>query len=735
MATTSITDYLKSQGKDSSYAARIALANSLGIPGYTGTAAENTALLSKLQGTPTSGGLSMLTGSGANALVQPSTSTPSLTSFQAPQIAQASLQQTPAQLAQPTLLGKVVQAVKSQAGNLTANISKAVGPQPGSGTPTPGPSVYDYGTPGTSTYIPAQIVPQQQTVQPVQQSVAPTTGLSLLSGTGDTALIPEGTVAPQQIFSPAILDSSAHQSAADLSSSVQRSSGSGSGASAGVSSGVSSGISAGSGVVPQAVLPSGVNGAPIDTTGLNVPINQTYGSIDQSGSVGVPQVQDATIGQNGQAPMQVGGRFGTQQFGKVGNDVVEIMSDGSQRKVTEEEFNQKLKSQGLNLDVLPQVEQTSGFQDGASTGLAGSGPDGIMGTADDVPEKGPSDFVSDYTAIIKELGLTDIKGQFQDIQKQYTDLQDKKLEEQAAVNDNPWLSEGLRQRKIASIGSKYESKEASLTNQMNLYQSLYEEGVAQAKFLTSGLQEDRNKLLDLAMKREEAQSALAQQEFENALDLQNLSMKEKEFALEQYKASKTSSGNSDLTTAQMNATINSIAGSFDNEAIVKNYNVIAEGYQFAKSLSDSTKNPADDQALIYSLAKALDPGSVVREGEYATAQKYAQSWINAYGSGVQQAIAGTGFLSQTARTNIKKTIEQRYLTSKTNYDNVYNQYQQRINNVKQGGFNTLTDYGAAFPESDTGGGQTYTPGTTLKQDHVVYLVGSDGVTMTPIASY
>lgn len=120
---------------------------------------------------------------------------------------------------------------------------------------------------------------------------------------------------------------------------------------------------------------------------------------------------------------------------------------------------------------------------------------------------------------------------------------------------------------------------------------------------------------------------------------------------------------------------------FKSEPTVTNFSTIQEGRNFAKSLPTTTKNPADDQALIYSLAKALDPGSVVREGEYATAQKYAQSWVNAFGKGISQAIAGTGFLSEAARKNIKDTIESKYLASEKSYNNTYNQYVNSINNL------------------------------------------------------
>ena len=46
---TSIVDYLKSIGQDSSYSARSALASQYGITNYTGSGEQNLELLNKLQ--------------------------------------------------------------------------------------------------------------------------------------------------------------------------------------------------------------------------------------------------------------------------------------------------------------------------------------------------------------------------------------------------------------------------------------------------------------------------------------------------------------------------------------------------------------------------------------------------------------------------------------------------------------------------------------------------------------
>jgi hypothetical protein len=163
-------------------------------------------------------------------------------------------------------------------------------------------------------------------------------------------------------------------------------------------------------------------------------------------------------------------------------------------------------------------------------------------------------------------------------------------------------------------------------------------------------------------------------------------------------------GGGGLTPGQVNTTVNQIAGAFDNEPVVRQYNVINEGYQFAKSLSNSTKNPSDDQGLIYAFAKAMDPGSVVREGEYATVQKYAQSWVKSFGKGVEQAINGTGFLSETARANIKATIESKYKVSQQNYQQVYNEYQRQVQDAYSGNPRQITDYAGAYSGGTSGGG-------------------------------
>lgn len=150
---------------------------------------------------------------------------------------------------------------------------------------------------------------------------------------------------------------------------------------------------------------------------------------------------------------------------------------------------------------------------------------------------------------------------------------------------------------------------------------------------------------------------------------------------------------------QVQRRIDQKARAFDSLPIVKKTQTMAEAVSFADGLDPKTTNPADDQALIYAFAKAMDPESVVREGEYATVQKYAQSWAQSFGFNTARIFTNTTFLTPEARANMKRTIKARYQAGKTQYDNVRKEYVSQVNRITgaDDGDDWLTDYGAAFP--------------------------------------
>lgn len=145
-----------------------------------------------------------------------------------------------------------------------------------------------------------------------------------------------------------------------------------------------------------------------------------------------------------------------------------------------------------------------------------------------------------------------------------------------------------------------------------------------------------------------------------------------------------------------------IAGQFDNEQAVKNYQTIAETVNSVRSAGNS---PTDDIQRIYAIAKVLDPNSAVREGEYKTVQDYATSLLQRSGLKTRRVFTNSGFLTEEARTFINTTLTNRLNASEKAYKNVYDEYGRRINKVtgQADGSEYITDYGQAF--SDTSSSQ------------------------------
>ncbi len=148
---------------------------------------------------------------------------------------------------------------------------------------------------------------------------------------------------------------------------------------------------------------------------------------------------------------------------------------------------------------------------------------------------------------------------------------------------------------------------------------------------------------------------------------------------------------------------------FNSQPVVKRIQQMAEAVTFADSMNPQTTNPNDDQALIYAFAKAMDPDSVVREGEYATVQKYAQSWAETFGFNAQRIFSNTAFLTPQSRANMKATIRAKYSSAVPQYRNVRKNYigqVDRIIGTPGGGADWIVDYEAAFPQDQTTTPQT-----------------------------
>lgn len=119
-------------------------------------------------------------------------------------------------------------------------------------------------------------------------------------------------------------------------------------------------------------------------------------------------------------------------------------------------------------------------------------------------------------------------------------------------------------------------------------------------------------------------------------------------------------------TDQQISTINNLKADYKNMST--EVRTLETGYSVAKNFDVNTTNPYDDQALIFSFMKVLDPGSVVREGEFKTAQTNA-SFLDGLTAGVwQSAITGKGLLLPDQRQKILNTMEALHMSKMRTYE-------------------------------------------------------------------
>lgn len=180
-------------------------------------------------------------------------------------------------------------------------------------------------------------------------------------------------------------------------------------------------------------------------------------------------------------------------------------------------------------------------------------------------------------------------------------------------------------------------------------------------------------------------------------------------------------GGAGLNTQQQTV-IGQVSGQFDNEPVVKEYNTLQQQKSFINNLNNNTNNPADDQAIIYSFAKVMDPTSVVRESEYNTVQEYSQALLQRYGFKAKRVFDNSGFLSPEARGFLKETLNNRIKANEESYQNIYNEYGRRIEERTGLGNGTtyLTNYSGGYSAPVQAKPQQ------MNYNGQIYVLGEDG---------
>ena len=120
--------------------------------------------------------------------------------------------------------------------------------------------------------------------------------------------------------------------------------------------------------------------------------------------------------------------------------------------------------------------------------------------------------MAQYKSIYKELGLSDIKSQYEDFVKQQEDLTNEQNDEMDNVRANPWYTEGVKERELQNVARKYEQRQNTLVNTISYLDSLYKQGQLQAERLMSDVQtltsEQRQTAMQIAQTQAEVEGKI-----------------------------------------------------------------------------------------------------------------------------------------------------------------------------------------------------------------------------------
>lgn len=129
----------------------------------------------------------------------------------------------------------------------------------------------------------------------------------------------------------------------------------------------------------------------------------------------------------------------------------------------------------------------------------------------------------------------------------------------------------------------------------------------------------------------------------------------------------------EMTARQSAQTSMQLRTQFNGEKEVQNFNDVAASYEQVQRLARPNASTADDLALTYSFMKMLDPGSVVREGEFAMVGKTA-GLPDQVVMALQRVDQGKG-LTPAIRQRLAEAAGAVYDGRQRRYDQLVGQYQ------------------------------------------------------------
>lgn len=143
-----------------------------------------------------------------------------------------------------------------------------------------------------------------------------------------------------------------------------------------------------------------------------------------------------------------------------------------------------LRTKGVQPAPPPPAPKSSQKSDPDSA-LAGYGYE-LSDTAQDSFKIAPAkSFQEVYSGVIKSLGANDVRDELEDITKKINSLDQEEADKVSDINENPWLTEGVRVSQIQKLRDRYELKRAPLSSNLEIYTDLYKTARDEAQYIAT----------------------------------------------------------------------------------------------------------------------------------------------------------------------------------------------------------------------------------------------------------
>lgn len=301
-----------------------------------------------------------------------------------------------------------------------------------------------------------------------------------------------------------------------------------------------------------------------------------------------------------------------------------------------------------------QVEQSK-IPDNLKQALASKGVTADDDTLTNLAQVSPTKFVTDlYQEIYKNAGLSDIKKQFEDYNKEINDITTEMNDKIVDVNNDPWLTEGVRLREAQKIQDKYKGRIDSATNSAKYMQTLYDSGLEEARFITQQASTAYNNEIDfqneLYLKALEHGYNMAESEMDLSKPIsvgEGNTLYDPVSGKAIFTAPKTFSPTANGLSSREYTALNQITTKFQADPII---NLAVKGgtaMEIADQIIANPSSATNQLKSLYVLVKNLDPDSAVREGELALANQ-TQSYLQQFGNSLSRITQGRVISPQAA---------------------------------------------------------------------------------------